>query len=50
MVLEVLQDALLSFFVAAGFAFLFETPLKAIPVAGILGGMGHCLRFILLSW
>ncbi|MCD8072886.1 MAG: threonine/serine exporter family protein [Alistipes sp.] len=49
MALEILRDALLSFFVAVGFAFLFETPRRAIPVAGILGGMGHCLRFVLLE-
>ncbi len=46
---EVLRDAFLSFFVAAGFALLFETPRRAIPVAGLLGGMGHALRFVLLQ-
>ncbi|MCD8173304.1 MAG: threonine/serine exporter family protein [Alistipes sp.] len=49
MVTDVLRDAFLSFFVATGFALLFETPRRAIPVAGLLGGMGHAVRFLLLQ-
>ncbi|MCC8089609.1 MAG: threonine/serine exporter family protein [Rikenellaceae bacterium] len=49
MVIEILRDAFLSFFVAVGFALLFETPRRALPVAGFLGGMGHCLRYALLQ-
>lgn len=50
MILEVLRDVILSFFVAMGFALLFETPKKALWVAGLLGGLGHALRFIMLQF
>ena len=42
------RDAFFSIFVAIGFALLFETPKKALPVAGLLGGLGHGIRFVLL--
>lgn len=48
MLINILQDAFLSFFVAVGFALLFETPQKGLLVAGILGGLGHAIRFTLL--
>lgn len=48
--IDILRDAFLSFFVAVGFALLFETPKRALIVAGILGGLGHCIRFILIQY
>lgn len=45
--LYTLRDAGFAFFVAVGFATLFNTPKKILVVAGILGGLGHCLRFVL---
>lgn len=50
LLLYIFRDAFLSFFVAVGFALLFETPRKALWVAGILGGLGHCIRFSLLHY
>lgn len=50
MIVTILRDATLSFFVAVGFALLFETPKKGIWMAGILGGMGHAIRFTLLQF
>ena len=50
MIADVLKDAFLSFFVAIGFALLFETPKKGLLVAGLLGGLGHALRFTLLQF
>lgn len=44
------KDAAFAFFVAVGFALLFETPKRVIYVAGLLGGIGHCIRFILLHF
>lgn len=49
MVSDILRDAFLSFFVAVGFALLFETPRKGLLVAGLLGGLGHALRFTLIQ-
>ncbi len=46
---SVIRDFLLSFVVAAGFALLFNTPRRVIWVAGLLGGLGHGLRFVLLG-
>lgn len=50
MVIDIFRDAFLSFFVAVGFALLFETPKKALFVAGLLGGLGHCIRFVMLQF
>lgn len=50
MLLNICRDAFLSFFVAIGFALLFETPKKGILIAGLLGGMGHAIRFALLQF
>lgn len=47
--LDIMKDAFLSFFVAIGFALLFETPKRALIIAGILGGLGHCIRFTMLQ-
>lgn len=49
MLVDILRDASLSFFVAIGFAMLFETPQKGLLMAGLLGGFGHAIRFALLQ-
>ncbi len=49
MLLNILRDVFLSFFVGLGFALLFETPKKALYIAGLLGGLGHGIRFFLLQ-
>ncbi|MEX6689097.1 threonine/serine exporter family protein [Danxiaibacter flavus] len=46
-ILRVLQDGLLAFFVGVGFALLFNAPKKAVIMAGLLGAGGHMLRFVL---
>lgn len=48
-ILLTLLDMAFAFVVAIGFAILFSTPRRVIYVAGILGGLGHCIRFILLQ-
>lgn len=50
MLINILTDAFLGFFVAIGFALLFETPRKALLIAGLLGGVGHCIRFALIQF
>lgn len=49
MIADILRDIFLSFFVGLGFALLFETPKKAVWIAGLLGGLGHAIRFVLLK-
>lgn len=48
--LDLLRDVTCSFLVAIGFALIFETPKKALWVAGLLGSGGHVIRFILMSF
>lgn len=50
MLIDILKDIALSFFVAFGFALLFETPKRALWVAGVLGGLGHCIRYVMLQY
>lgn len=45
-----IRDAFFSIFVAIGFALLFETPRRVLYVAGLLGGLGHGIRFLLLQF
>lgn len=47
--INILRDIFLSFFVGFGFALLFETPKKALLIAGLLGGLGHGIRFVMLQ-
>lgn len=49
MLVDILRDAFLSFFVGVGFALLFETPRKGLLIAGLLGGVGHAIRFTMLQ-
>lgn len=47
--LAVLRDFGIAFVVGFCWAILFGTSKRLLWVAGLLGGMGHCLRFILIQ-
>lgn len=47
--LPFLLDIAFAFIVAVGFAVLFNTPRRVLWVAGLLGGLGHCIRFAMVS-
>ena len=47
--LSVIRDFAIACVVGICWGILFGTPRKVLIVAGLLGGMGHCLRFILLQ-
>ncbi len=49
LILLMLRDVGLAFVVAVGFAILFNTPRRILYVAGLLGGLGHCIRFLLVE-
>jgi len=49
MVLNIFVDFTLAFCVACCWGILFGTPFKALWMAGLLGGFGHSIRFILLQ-
>lgn len=48
-ILSVVRDFAIACLVGICWGILFGTPKKVLIVAGLLGGMGHCLRFILLQ-
>jgi uncharacterized membrane protein YjjB (DUF3815 family) len=48
--LLILRDASLAFVVAVGFAVLFNTPRRVLWVAGVLGGLGHAIRFVMIHY
>ena len=43
------RDFVIAFIVGLGWSILFGTSHRVILVAGLLGGMGHSIRFLLLS-
>ncbi len=45
--LLMLKDFAFAFLVATGFGSLFNTPRKVLLIAGLLGGLGHSIRFLL---
>ncbi|NQW99172.1 threonine/serine exporter family protein, partial [bacterium] len=47
--LTLLRDGLFASVVAIGFAILFNTPRRVLAMAGLLGGLGHGIRFVLLQ-
>ncbi|SHG09672.1 threonine/serine exporter family protein [Dysgonomonas macrotermitis] len=47
--LNILRDFSIAFVVGACWGILFGTPKRILVIAGLLGGMGHCIRFILLQ-
>lgn len=48
-ILNVLRDFTIAFIVGCGWAILFGSPKRLLIVAGLLGGMGHSIRFILIQ-
>ena len=48
-ILDILRDFGIAFTVGFCWAILFGTSRKVLYVAGLLGGMGHALRFILIQ-
>ncbi|MFV0418067.1 MAG: threonine/serine exporter family protein [Dysgonomonas sp.] len=48
-ILNVLRDFGIAFIVGFGWAILFGSPKRLLWVAGLLGGMGHSIRFILIQ-
>jgi uncharacterized membrane protein YjjB (DUF3815 family) len=48
-VLAVAKDFAIAFVVACCWGVLFGSPKRILYAAGLLGGMGHCIRFILLQ-
>lgn len=48
-VFTILRDFAIAFVVGFCWAILFGSPKKILAVAGLLGGMGHCIRFILVQ-
>lgn len=46
----VLIDFAIAFIVAFCWGILFGTPKRILVIAGLLGGMGHALRFVLLHF
>lgn len=49
LLIGVLRDFGIAFVVAVCWGILFGTPKRILLVAGLMGGMGHCIRFILLQ-
>lgn len=47
--LAVIKDFAIAFVVAICWGILFGSPKRILWVAGLLGGMGHCIRFILIQ-
>lgn len=45
----VFRDFAIAFVVACCWGILFGSSKRALWVAGLLGGLGHCLRFIIVS-
>ncbi|WP_080905378.1 threonine/serine exporter family protein [Parabacteroides sp. Marseille-P3160] len=48
-VLLFLRDFVIAFVVGFGWGILFGTPRRILWIAGLLGGMGHSLRFLLMQ-
>ncbi|MDU1889202.1 MAG: threonine/serine exporter family protein [Dysgonomonas sp.] len=46
---NILRDFGIAFIVGFCWAILFGSPKRLLWVAGLLGGMGHCIRFILIQ-
>lgn len=49
-ILDILRDFSLAFVVGCCWAILFGSPRRILWIAGLLGGMGHCVRFILIQF
>lgn len=49
-VLTILRDFGIAFVVAVCWGILFGSPRRILWVAGLLGGLGHCIRFVLIHF
>lgn len=47
--LSIFRDISIAFVVGFCWGILFGTPKRILVVAGLLGGLGHCIRFIFLQ-
>ncbi len=47
--LNIVRDFGIAFIVGFCWAILFGSPKRLLWVAGLLGGMGHCIRFVLIQ-
>ena len=47
--LPTLVDMFLAFLVAIGWSILFNSPRKVLLIAGLLGGLGHSLRYLIIE-
>ena len=47
--LALVQDILLSSIPAVGFAMVFNVPHRALPWCGLLGAIGHSMRFVMMT-
>ena len=47
--LNIARDFGIAFVVGFCWAILFGSPKRLLWVAGLLGGMGHCIRFVLIQ-
>lgn len=45
---SVFRDFIIAFIIAFCWGILFGSPRKILCIAGLLGGLGHCIRFVLL--
>lgn len=48
-ILNIVRDFGIAFIVGFCWAILFGSPKRLLWVAGLLGGMGHCIRFVLIQ-
>lgn len=48
-IITLFRDFLIAFVVGFGWAILFGSPKKILYIAGLLGGLGHSIRFLLIS-
>ncbi|MDR1743809.1 MAG: threonine/serine exporter family protein [Dysgonamonadaceae bacterium] len=46
-ILFILKDLSIAFVIGSGWAYFFGSDKRAIPVAGLLGGIGHCIASVL---
>jgi len=49
LLLAIIRDFIIAFVIAFSWGILFGSPKRILAVAGLMGGMGHCLRFLLLQ-
>ena len=45
----ILKDFAIAFVIGSGWAYFFGSDKRAIPMAGLLGGIGHCISSVLFQ-